>query len=130
NGSYALVLTSTARPTGTLSQSFATAVGAPYLLSYDYAATGTGLEQFHKTCSVLIGIVGMYWGMKAIPDAVRERIIALYGQGRSTREIAEYCGYCVAAVRRVREQIKERGSLKPQTDRCGRKTLLNAKRME
>jgi len=72
----------------------------------------------------------MYWAMKAIPDAVRERIIALYGQGRSTQEIAEYCGYCVAAVRRVRQQFKERGSLKPQTNLCGRKTLLNVKRME
>jgi transposase len=30
----------------------------------------------------------------------------------------------------VRQQFKERGSLKPQTDRCGRKTLLNVKRME
>jgi transposase len=62
--------------------------------------------------------------MKAIPVPVRERILHLYGQGKSTREIAGSLGYCVAAVRRVRQQFQARGTLQPQTHRCGRKTLL------
>jgi transposase len=67
-------------------------------------------------------------GMKAIPVAVRERIIELYDQGKGTAEIAASFGYCVAAVRRVRQHFKARGSLEPQTHRCGRKTLLSESR--
>ncbi len=52
----------------------------------------------------------------------------LYETGRSTREIAAALGYCVAAVRRVRQQFRERGSLEPQTRRSGRKPLLTAER--
>ena len=66
--------------------------------------------------------------MKAIPVTARERIIKLYEQGKSTAEIADYFGFCVAAVRRVRQQFKERGTLEPQTRLCGRKTLLTARR--
>ena len=66
--------------------------------------------------------------MRAIPLTARERIIQLYDQGKSTRESAEFLGFCVAAVRRVRQQFKVRGSLKPQTHLCGRKTLLTAER--
>jgi len=33
-------------------------------------------------------------------------------------------GFCVAAVRRVRQQFQQRGTLEPQTHLCGRKTLL------
>lgn len=66
--------------------------------------------------------------MKAIPVVVRERILKLYDQGRSTDEIAASFGYCVAAVRRVRQHFQVRGTLVPQTDRCGRKTLLTAAR--
>jgi transposase len=66
--------------------------------------------------------------MKAIPLTARERILKLYEQGRSTAEIADYFGFCVAAVRRVRQQFKERGTLEPQTQLCGRKTLLTARR--
>jgi transposase len=62
--------------------------------------------------------------MKAIPVPVRERILKLYDQGKATTEIAASFGYCVAAVRRVRQHFKARGTLKPQTHRCGRKTLL------
>jgi transposase len=66
--------------------------------------------------------------MKAIPVVVRERILKLYDQGHSTRELAASFGYCVAAVRRVRQRFKERGTLEPQTHRCGRKTLLTESR--
>ena len=66
--------------------------------------------------------------MKSIPVAMRERILKLYDQGKSTVEIAEFCGFCVAAVRRVRQHFKMRGTLEPQTHLCGRKTLLTARR--
>jgi transposase len=66
--------------------------------------------------------------MKAIPVAIRQRILELYAEGQSTAEIAEFVGYCVAAVRRVRQQFKARGVLEPQTHLCGRKTLLTAQR--
>ncbi|HOW80722.1 MAG TPA: helix-turn-helix domain-containing protein [Verrucomicrobiota bacterium] len=68
--------------------------------------------------------------MKAIPVAVRERILKLYDQGRGTTEIAASFGYCVAAVRRVRQHFKARGTLEPQTRRCGRKTHLTESRKE
>lgn len=66
--------------------------------------------------------------MKAIPVSVRERILQLYQQGKSTVEIAGFSGFCVAAVRRVRQQFRERGTLQPQTHLCGRKTLLTPRR--
>jgi transposase len=66
--------------------------------------------------------------MKAIPVAVRERIIYLYGEGKRTKEIAAGLGYCLAAVRRVRQHFKQRGTLEPQTHQCGRKSLLTAAR--
>lgn len=66
--------------------------------------------------------------MRAIPLETRQRIIRLYEQGKSTRDISEFFGFCVAAVRRVRQQFKARGTLQPQTHLCGRKTLLTAKR--
>jgi transposase len=66
--------------------------------------------------------------MHAIPVPLRKRIIELYQQGRSTQEIAQFAGFCVAAVRRVRQQFRQRGTLEPQTHRCGRKTLLTAER--
>jgi transposase len=68
--------------------------------------------------------------MKAIPVSVRERILHLYGRGKRTGDIAASLGYCVAAVRRVRQHFKARGTLEPQTHRCGRKTLLTARRRD
>jgi len=66
--------------------------------------------------------------MRAIPLSARERIIRLYEHGKSTREIADFLGFCVAAVRRVRQQFQQRGTLQPRTYLCGRKTLLTAGR--
>jgi len=66
--------------------------------------------------------------MRAIPLPVRQRILQLYERGKGTREIAEFLGFCVAAVRRVRQQYKDRGTLEPQTHLCGRSTLLTEER--
>ena len=66
--------------------------------------------------------------MRAIPIPLRKRILELYGQRKNTREIAQFSGFCMAAVRRVRQQFRERRTLEPQTHRCGRKTLLTEER--
>jgi transposase len=68
--------------------------------------------------------------MRAIPIPLRKRILELYEQGKNTREIAQFSGFCVAAVRRVRQQFRERRTLEPQTHRCGRKTLLTEERRQ
>ena len=68
--------------------------------------------------------------MRAIPLPVRRRILQLYERSKSTREIAEFSGFCVAAVRRVRQQFRQRGTLQPQTHLCGRSTLLTRERKE
>jgi transposase len=62
--------------------------------------------------------------MKSIPVPIRARILKLYEHGKGTAEIASAFGFCVAAVRRVRQQFKARGTVAPQTHLCGRKTLL------
>jgi transposase len=68
--------------------------------------------------------------MRAIPISIRKRIVELYDRGKSTREIAQFSGFCVAAVRRVRQQFRERRTLQPQTHLCGRKTLLTEERKQ
>ena len=68
--------------------------------------------------------------MRAIPIPIRKRILELYDGGKSTREIAQFSGFCVAAVRRVRQQFRERRTLDPQTHFCGRKTLLSEERKQ
>jgi transposase len=66
--------------------------------------------------------------MTPIAVPIRQRILQLYERGKSTREIAQYFGFCVAAVRRVRQQFRQRGTLEPRTHRSGRRTLLTAER--
>jgi len=68
--------------------------------------------------------------MRAIPIPLRKRILELYERGRSTREIAQFSGFCLAAVRRVRQQFRERRTLEPRTYLCGRKTLLTEGRKQ
>ena len=68
--------------------------------------------------------------MKAIPVAVRERILALYQQKKSTRQIADALGYCQAAVRRVRQHFRERGTVEPTTHLCGAKGFFTPERQE
>ena len=47
--------------------------------------------------------------MEPIPVRVRERIIALYDEGEQTSEIAELLGYSPAAVRRVKQHLRNAG---------------------
>jgi transposase len=68
--------------------------------------------------------------MRAIPIPLRKRILELYEQGKDTREIAQFSGFCVAAVRRVRQRFRERRTLEPQRHRGGRKTLLTEERKQ
>mgnify|MGYP001578777275 CR=1 FL=1 len=68
--------------------------------------------------------------MTPIPVPVRRRILQLYERGKNTREIAQFFGFCVAAVRRVRQQFRQRGTLEPRTHRSGRRTLLTKERKQ
>ncbi len=68
--------------------------------------------------------------MTPIPVPIRRRILQLYERGKGTREIAQFFGFCVAAVRRVRQQFRQRGTLEPRTHRSGRRTLLTAERKQ
>src|ERR1700690_1406010 len=65
-----------------------------------------------------------------IPIPIRKRILELYEGGKSTREIAQFSGFCIAAGRRGRQQVRERRPLEPQTHLCGRKTLLTEDRKQ
>jgi transposase len=68
--------------------------------------------------------------MPATPVPIRERILELYERGKSTQQIAQYAGFCVAAVRRARQQFRQRGELDPRTHWSGRKTLLTEERKQ
>jgi transposase len=55
---------------------------------------------------------------------VRQRIVELYDQDYSTSEIAEVFGVCESGVRRVRQRLRERGTLDPLPTTCGRKQVM------
>lgn len=62
--------------------------------------------------------------MARYPAMVRRRIVELYEQDYSTAEIAEVFGVCESGVRRVRQRLRERGTLDPLPRACGRKPVL------
>jgi transposase len=64
--------------------------------------------------------------MEAYPLRIRKRIIELYEQGWKTKRIAETLGACRSGVRRVRQHLRQRGSLEPITPASGRKPKLGA----
>jgi transposase len=64
--------------------------------------------------------------MPRYPAMVRKRIVELYEQDYSTSEIAEVFGVCESGVRRVRQHLRERGSLDPLPRTCGRRPILTA----
>jgi transposase len=64
--------------------------------------------------------------MEAYPELVRKRIIELYEQNKQTREIAELFGICRSGARRVKQRLRELGTLAPLPRNAGRKPKLNA----
>jgi transposase len=61
--------------------------------------------------------------MEAFPTLVRKRIVELYAQEKSTKEIAELFGVSRSGTRRVRQRLRERGTLAPLPRRPGRKPM-------
>jgi transposase len=59
--------------------------------------------------------------MEATPLRTRQRIIELYAEGRKTKEIAGLFGLCKAAVRRIKQHLRERGTLQPLPRNAGAK---------
>jgi transposase len=62
--------------------------------------------------------------MEAYPLLVRKRIIELYEQQKSTKQIAELFGICRSGTRRVKQRLRELGTLAPLPCRAGRKPKL------
>ena len=57
--------------------------------------------------------------MQPLPMRMRERIVALYEQNVPTKRIAEALGTCRSATRRIRQNLRERGTLEPKTAKTG-----------
>lgn len=64
--------------------------------------------------------------MEAYPRLVRKRIIELYEQDKQTKEIAELFGICRSGTRRVKQQLRECGTIAPRPRNAGRKPKLSA----
>jgi transposase len=63
--------------------------------------------------------------MEAYPLLVRKRIIELYEQDKRTKEIAELFGICGSGARRVKQHLRERGTIAPRPrGNAGRKPKL------
>jgi transposase len=62
--------------------------------------------------------------MEAYPLLVRKRIIQLYEQNKSTKEIAELFGICRSGTRRVKQRLREHGTITPLPRNAGRKPKL------
>lgn len=62
--------------------------------------------------------------MEAYPRMVRQRIIELYDQDKTTKEIAEIFGICRSGTRRIRQRHRDTGSIEPRLGRPGRKPQL------
>ena len=57
--------------------------------------------------------------MQPLPMRMRERIVALYEQNVPTKRIAEALGTCRSGTRRIRQRLRERGTLEPKRARTG-----------
>jgi len=62
--------------------------------------------------------------MEAYPLMVRKRIIELYEQDKTTKEIAEVFGICRSGTRRIRQRHRQSGTIEPRAGRPGRKPKL------
>ena len=65
--------------------------------------------------------------MEPYGTRVRRRIIELYEQDKSTAEIAELLGTSPAGTRRVRQHLRERGTVEPLPPAGGRKPVMDAR---
>lgn len=52
--------------------------------------------------------------MNPLPMRMRERIVELYDAGVKTKQIARAMGTCPSATRRIRQNLRERGTLEPK----------------
>jgi transposase len=68
--------------------------------------------------------------MEAYPLLVRKRIIELYQQNKPTKEIAKLFGICRSGTRRIKQNLRERGTIEPLPRRAGRKPKLTAERSQ
>ncbi len=68
--------------------------------------------------------------MEPYPGLVRRRIVELYAGSRTTKEIAELFGVSRSGTRRVKQRLRERGTLEPLPRRAGRKPRLTAELSE
>jgi transposase len=50
---------------------------------------------------------------------MRERIVTLYEQSVPTKQIAEALGTCRSGTRRIRQRLRERGTLEPKRAKTG-----------
>ena len=66
--------------------------------------------------------------MEALPRRMRERIIELYGRGKKTHEIASALGTCRSGTRRIRQVLRERGTLEPLKGKSGPPSGLTGER--
>jgi transposase len=62
--------------------------------------------------------------MARYPAMVRKRIVELYQQQFTTKQIAELFGVARSGVRRVKQRLRERGTLEDRPARVGRKPLM------
>lgn len=62
--------------------------------------------------------------MAKYPAMVRKRIVELYQQQFTTNQIAELFGVARSGVRRVRQRLRELGTLEDRPARVGRKPLM------
>jgi transposase len=63
--------------------------------------------------------------MAVYPAMVRKRIIELYEQNMKTKQIAELFGVSRSGTRRVRQRLRERGTLEPLPPNRGRKPQMS-----
>jgi transposase len=68
--------------------------------------------------------------MQAIPLRMRELIVRKYDQGRRTSEIALELGTSRSGTRRIRQVLRERGTLRPRRTKPGRKGGLTDERAD
>ena len=59
---------------------------------------------------------------------MRERIVALYVEGKSTKQIAALMGTRRSGTRRIRQYLRERGTLEPTKPKAGHASGLTRPR--